>query len=331
MYRLGMTIAAMALALFSGTESAQAKQSQPIDDNRGICESAARHMEQVEGIPAHLLVAISLAETGRWDDDEQVSFAWPWTVTALGKGRYYPSRTTAIAAVRQFQAKGVSNIDVGCMQVNLRHHPDAFADLEQAFDPTINIAYASGFLLNNHAETKSWTQAAAAYHSKTPKFNRRYKAKIMKLWKRAQQQDRAVQMAEATPAEELAYAEPVPMKPIQNVALPALPQDRMADTVDHTRTSMLNKTLRARAAGEKALQQAGRRMTQLDAWRSKQFADNGQHMAIMQRAEKMAQRRLERAGVRPRSERFSERRQNQMAAWRAGLPPSPNVSIIPDS
>ena len=33
------------------------------------------------------------------------------------------------------------------MQVNLGYHPDAFEDLEQAFDPTYNVAYAASFLV----------------------------------------------------------------------------------------------------------------------------------------------------------------------------------------
>ena len=49
-------------------------------------------------------------------------------------------------AVRKLQRRGVRNIDVGCMQVNLRYHPKAFKSLGQAFDPRANAAYAAGFL-----------------------------------------------------------------------------------------------------------------------------------------------------------------------------------------
>ena len=71
---------------------------------------------------------------------------WPWTVNAEGQGAFYDTKAEAVAAVRAMQARGVRSIDVGCGQINLMHHPDAFASLEQAFDPQANAAYAARFL-----------------------------------------------------------------------------------------------------------------------------------------------------------------------------------------
>ena len=51
-----------------------------------------------------------------------------------------------MAAVRAMQANGVRSIDVGCGQINLMYHPDAFPNLELAFDPQANAAYAARFL-----------------------------------------------------------------------------------------------------------------------------------------------------------------------------------------
>ena len=65
---------------------------------------------------------------------------------AEGQGRYLSSKLEAINEVRELQARGIRNIDVGCMQVNLYHHPDAFFSLEQAFDPAANVTYAAQFL-----------------------------------------------------------------------------------------------------------------------------------------------------------------------------------------
>jgi hypothetical protein len=36
------------------------------------------------------------------------------------------------------QGEGVRSIDIGCMQINLVHHPDAFGSLEAGFDPITN-------------------------------------------------------------------------------------------------------------------------------------------------------------------------------------------------
>jgi hypothetical protein len=68
------------------------------------------------------------------------------------------------------------------MQVNLRHHPDAFTTLEDAFDPASNARYAARFLTELRAERGDWSAAAAAYHSRTPEFAQPYRARVMAAW-----------------------------------------------------------------------------------------------------------------------------------------------------
>jgi soluble lytic murein transglycosylase-like protein len=67
----------------------------------------------------------------------------------------------------RLQGQGVRSIDIGCMQVNLLHHPQAFASLEAGFDPATNVAYAVRFLRLPRAY-RDWNQAVAMYHSATP-------------------------------------------------------------------------------------------------------------------------------------------------------------------
>ena len=76
--------------------------------------------------------------------------------------------------MRALQAQGVRSIDVGCMQVNLMHHPNAFASLDAAFDPTANALYAARFLNTLYGISGSWVQATAAYHSQTPAIGADY-------------------------------------------------------------------------------------------------------------------------------------------------------------
>ncbi|MBY0407291.1 MAG: hypothetical protein K2Q01_06325, partial [Rickettsiales bacterium] len=104
------------------------------------------------------------------------------TVTSGGAGNYYPSKTEAIAAVKKLRASGVKNIDVGCMQVNLHYHSDAFANLEQAFEPEYNIAYSATFLRRLYNEEKSWKTAASYYHSKTPSLGTKYIGMVYDSW-----------------------------------------------------------------------------------------------------------------------------------------------------
>ena len=74
------------------------------------------------------------------------------------------------------QAQGMRSIDVGCMQVNLMHHPNAFASLDAAFDPVANALYAARFLNTLYGISGSWVKATAAYHSQTPAIGADYQA-----------------------------------------------------------------------------------------------------------------------------------------------------------
>ena len=86
--------------------------------------------------------------------------------------------------MRASQARGVRSIDVGCLQVNLMHHPHAFASLKQAFDPKANVDYAARFLRDLFDQTGSWPQAAARYHSATPALGAAYRRKVLAAWVR---------------------------------------------------------------------------------------------------------------------------------------------------
>src|ERR1019366_8605916 len=129
------------------------------------------------GLPDQLRAAIGRVESGRRDAQGVIN-PWPWTINVEGEGHIYDSKAEAIAAVRAYQARGVRSIDVGCMQVNLMFHPDAFASLELAFDPTANAVYAAQFLNDLYAQTHSWTQATAFYHSATPGLGDDYQRKV---------------------------------------------------------------------------------------------------------------------------------------------------------
>ncbi len=148
-----------------------------------LCASHAADAGHREGLPPQLLGAIAKVESGRWNGGQGAVIAWPWTVTAEGKGRFLPSRSAAVATVRALQARGHSNIDVGCMQVNLMHHGQAFADLDEAFDPAHNVGYAARFLSRLRAETRSWTKAIGRYHSRTPRLSGPYRLKVFRAWR----------------------------------------------------------------------------------------------------------------------------------------------------
>jgi hypothetical protein len=147
------------------------------------CTAAMAQAERAKGIPSHLLHAIGLGESGRWDPDRRARVAWPWTINVEGEGHFFPTKAAAVAAVRAYQAQGHKSIDVGCMQINLVHHGIAFANLDEAFDPQQNVAYAAAFLTDLKETNKSWTLAVGFYHSASPQFNQPYRAKILEIWR----------------------------------------------------------------------------------------------------------------------------------------------------
>jgi soluble lytic murein transglycosylase-like protein len=147
-----------------------------------ICRSAITAAERKHAIPRQLLSAVSVAETGRWHKAHQASLAWPWTVYAEGRGRYLPSKAAALAEIKALRKKGVRNIDIGCMQVNLEHHGKAFDSLDAMLDPATNAGYAARFLQRLHNETRSWSMAVSHYHSRTPELGRVYRTKVFRLW-----------------------------------------------------------------------------------------------------------------------------------------------------
>jgi hypothetical protein len=165
------------------TAAAGASSTPALGDNPWtMCAKATNHIERAEAIPRQLLRAISKAESGRFHQGKQVVMAWPWTVMAEGRGRYLETKAEAVAEVESLRARGVKNIDVGCMQVNLQYHPHAFASLEDAFDPLTNVAYGASFLKTLATEHGSWARAAAYYHSQNPTRYRAYRAKVREIW-----------------------------------------------------------------------------------------------------------------------------------------------------
>jgi len=152
----------------------------PVGDETA-CQAAIQGVERAARLPPALLSAIARTESGRVLPGGRV-VAWPWTINVAGTGYYYGSADQAAAAVETFRTSGIQSIDVGCMQVNLMHHPSAFASLQQAFDPAANVRYAAQFLGRLQAELGTWPAAVGAYHSRTPDLADEYGRRVMQAW-----------------------------------------------------------------------------------------------------------------------------------------------------
>ncbi|SHH64334.1 lytic transglycosylase domain-containing protein [Marivita hallyeonensis] len=140
-----------------------------------ICDAAAFRAADAHGVPAKVLLAITRLETGRGGLRND---PWPWAVNHAGDGTWFQTEDEARSYVFSKVKTGASNIDIGCFQINYRWHAEGFRDLDEMFDPVANAAYAAQFLKALHAEFGNWTDAAGAYHSRTPEYADKYKAKF---------------------------------------------------------------------------------------------------------------------------------------------------------
>lgn len=161
--------------LLAGLVAGLAAARPAVADGR-LCLAEIARQEQEHGLPAGLLGAIAVVESGRATADGSRQ-PWPWTLNVDGRGGYFASREEAALALEEHVRRGAS-VDVGCMQVNLAHHPKAFAAPHQALDPRDNVAYAARFLRALYRETGSWSDAAAYYHSRTPALAEAYARRV---------------------------------------------------------------------------------------------------------------------------------------------------------
>jgi len=297
--RTKIFLACISWAAFAGPGAAFANPAQALDNTSKICAGETARAERRMGVPKGLLAAISLAETGRWDENRRASFAWPWTVTAEGRGRYFDTKAEAIAEVEILMTEGVRNVDVGCMQVNLYYHGGAFETLEEAFDPRANATYAAAYLRNMYRAAGDWTRAAGYYHSMTPERNGPYREKVLAYWRGGE--DAGGGETGARPV-----TGPVP--------------------VDRARMARLNARFKARRENARAETPTARhadalqtlRRRQLESWRDANDRGLGtQHLVAMRQAELALKRKRELDRLEKGTEvRFSDNRKQQLRDWR---------------
>lgn len=142
----------------------------------GLCDTAAVRAARRFDVPVDVMRAITRTETGR--PGKQGPSPWPWTVNMEGRGAWFDDRDAALAFVFGHFKRGARSFDVGCFQINYKWHSGAFATIQDMFDPQRNADYAAGFLRSLFEELGDWTLAAGAYHSRTPKYARRYRARF---------------------------------------------------------------------------------------------------------------------------------------------------------
>ncbi len=140
-----------------------------------------QRIERLEGIPTNLLAAMAHVESGRYNKDKKLVEPWPWTVQSQGKSNYFNTRDEAVEYVKGLQRRGIKNIDIGCMQMNVEHHGHKFASIEDMFEPAHNVGQGAKYLKQLKTDqNRAWSTAVGNYHSFTPEHHMRYKNLVLK-------------------------------------------------------------------------------------------------------------------------------------------------------
>ncbi|AWD33050.1 putatative lytic transglycosylase [Candidatus Fokinia solitaria] len=145
------------------------------------CIIPAIFYEKKYNISENLLLAVTVVESGVYNSEARMALAWPWTIGIAGESYRFSTKNEAVKFFNSKINEGISNIDVGCSQINYRYHGHNFDSIEQMMEPANNIAYASYLIAKNYKNTSEWLKAASQFHSFTPIYSERYKEKIIKV------------------------------------------------------------------------------------------------------------------------------------------------------
>ena len=146
------------------------------------CEKVIETIEDLTDIPKNLLLSIGKSESGRILKNNK-HVIWPWTVNHAGKSLFFDTKKQMKKYVLENVEKKDFNLDVGCMQINLKWHKNNFKKISDMFAVEPNVSYAASFLLQLKNKHGSWDKAIKHYHSSDPKKNKSYLIKVKHFWK----------------------------------------------------------------------------------------------------------------------------------------------------
>ena len=149
-----------------------------------LCENTIESIEFQTEIPKGLLLGIGKAEAIRKIKNKFV--IWPWTINHAGKSMFFDTKKQMRNYVFKNLKRNDLNMDVGCMQINIKWHKNNFKKISDMFEVNPNISYAASFLQQLKNKHGSWDNAIKHYHSSDPKKNKPYLIKVKSFWKKVE-------------------------------------------------------------------------------------------------------------------------------------------------
>ncbi|UZE16050.1 transglycosylase SLT domain-containing protein [Pseudomonas sp. B21-054] len=115
------------------------------------------------GVPAELLFAVALQESGIILRGQRLP--WPWTLNVTGGSRYFYRESDACDTLqRALKQHPTLQIDAGLTQINLGHQRHFYRHPCELLRPHRNVEVAATILRNHHRQGEDWLLAAGRYH-----------------------------------------------------------------------------------------------------------------------------------------------------------------------
>ena len=107
---------------------------------------------------------------------------WPWAINREGQGHWFSNREEALAFARRSVAEGRRSFDVGCFQINYHWHGRRLRNRSRRCSilmsgPPMRRGSSTNFI----ARKATGRRAAGAYHSRTPQFANKYRARFDRI------------------------------------------------------------------------------------------------------------------------------------------------------
>ena len=148
--------------------AATAVNNRNIEDIKSIIAKA----EIQNKIPKGLLAAIAKVESGHRE----------YAINVGGRSIYADSLANALSIAKSKINSGVTNIDLGMMQLNYHWHGNQFSSLGEMLTPENNISYAARLLRSLYEQHGNWQKAIRHYHSANLEHSRKYSRKVAMIW-----------------------------------------------------------------------------------------------------------------------------------------------------
>ncbi|MDX8126969.1 transglycosylase SLT domain-containing protein [Methylomonas sp. OY6] len=118
-----------------------------------------------KGLDPFELYAVSLMESSKYSSNNTIT-PWPLAINAAGTAIFPRNRGDALNALACELEKGITSIDVGLMQINIKWNGYRVSDIKSLFDPEVNLRVGADILAEAiRSEPHDKTLGLGRYHA----------------------------------------------------------------------------------------------------------------------------------------------------------------------